>query len=106
MAVSVKRIIKDENNRQIAEGSGVVNDGSLVAASGDDRILQDSTASCIGILVVDFVETTSSGVFTINLPTSVSDKIDDNLEFDSNNDVTFKTLGIFELDNNGDITFI
>ena len=106
MAVSVKRIIKDENNRQIAEGSGVVNDGSLVAASGDDRILQDSTASGIGILVVDFVETTSSGVFTINLPTSVSDKIDDNLEFDSNNDVTFKTLGIFELDNNGDITFI
>jgi hypothetical protein len=106
MAVSVKRIIKDENNRQIAEGSGVVNDGSLVIASGDDRILQDSIASGIGILVVDFVETTSSGVFTINLPTSVSDKIDDNLEFDSNNDVTFKTLGIFELDNNGDITFI
>ena len=106
MAVSVKRIIKDENNRQIAEGSGVVNDGSLVIASGDDRILQDSIASGIGILVVDFVETTSSGVFTINLPTSVSDKIDDSLEFDSNNDVTFKTLGIFELDNNGDITFI
>ena len=106
MAVSVKRIIKDENNRQIAEGSGVVNDGSLVIASGDDRILQDSIASGIGILVVDFVETTSSGVFTINLPTSVGDKIDDNLEFDSNNDVTFKTLGIFELDNNGDITFI
>ena len=106
MSVSIKRIIVDENNRSIVEGTGVVGDGSLVTASGDDRILQDSIASGIGILVVDFVETTSSGVFTINLPTSVSDKIDDNLEFDSNSDVTFKTLGIFELDNNGDITFI
>ena len=106
MAVSIKRIVRDENNRQIAEGSGVVNNGSLVTASGDDRILQDSISSGIGILVVDFVETTSSGVFTINLPTSVGDKLDDHLEFDSNNDVTFKTLGIFELDNNGDITFI
>ena len=107
MSVSIKRIIVDENNISIAEGTGVVGDGSLVIASGDDRILQDSIASGIGILIVDFTETNSTGVFTVNLPTIVGDKIDDNLEFDSNNDVTFKiTSGLFELDNNGDITFI
>ena len=106
MSVSIKRIIVDENNRSIAEGTAVVGDGSLVIASGDDRILQDSIASGIGILIVDFTETDASGIFTINLPTSVGDKIDDHLEFDSNNDVTFKTTSLFELDNNGDITFI
>tara|TARA_B100000035_G_C20820361_1_gene473962 strand:- start:7 stop:327 length:321 start_codon:yes stop_codon:yes gene_type:complete len=106
MSVSIKRIIVDENNRSIVEGTGVVGDGSLLAASGDDRILQDSIASGIGILIVDFTETGATGVFTVNLPTNVSDKIDDQLEFDSNSDVTFKTPGLFELDNNGDITFI
>ena len=106
MSVSIKRIIIDENNRQIAEGTTVVGEGSLVVASGDERILQDSIATGIGILVVDFIETTSTGIFTINLPTSVGDKIDDHLEFDSNNDVTFKTASLFEIDNNGDITFI
>ena len=106
MSVSIKRIIIDENNRQIAEGTGVIDNGSLVVASGDDRILQDNISSGIGILVVDFTETVASGVFTVNLPTIVGDKIDDHFEFDSNNDVTFKTPGLFELDNNGDITFI
>lgn len=106
MSVSIKRIIVDENNRSIVEGTGVVGDGSLIIASGDDRILQSSIASGIGILIVDFTETDATGVFTVNLPASVSDKIDDNLEFDSNNDVTFKTASLFELDNNGDITFI
>ena len=106
MSVSIKRIIVDENNKSIVEGTGVVGDGSLVIASGDDRILQNNIASGIGILIVDFTETDSTGVFTVNLPASVSDKIDDNLEFDSNNDITFKTPGLFELDNNGDITFI
>ena len=106
MSVSIKRIIKDENNRSIVEGTTVVGDGSLVVASGDDRILQSSLASGIGILIIDFTETSSTGVFTVNLPTIVGDKIDDHLEFDSNNDVTFKTTSLFELDNNGDITFI
>ncbi len=106
MSVSIKRIIKDENNRSIVEGTTVVGDGSLVVASGDDRILQSSLASGVGILIIDFDETSATGVFTVNLPTSVSDKIDDHLSFDSNNDVTFKTASLFELDNNGDITFI
>ena len=106
MSVSIKRILKDENNRAIVEGTSVVGDGSLIVASGDDRILQDDISSGIGILIIDFTETTSTGVFTINLPTSVGDKIDDHLAFDSNNDVTFKTASLFELDNNGDITFI
>ena len=106
MSVSIKRIIVDENNRSIVEGTGVIGDGSLIIASGDDRILQSSIATGIGILIVDFTETAASGVFTVNLPTIIGDKIDDHLEFDSNNDVTFKTPGLFELDNNGDITFI
>jgi len=106
MSVSIKRIIVDENNRSIVEGTGVIGDGSLIIASGDDRILQSSIATGIGILIVDFTETAASGVFTVYLPTIIGDKIDDHLEFDSNNDVTFKTPGLFELDNNGDITFI
>ncbi len=106
MSVSIKRIIVDENNKHIAEGTSIVGEGSLVVASGDDRILQDNIATGIGILVVDFTETTSTGVFTINLPTVIGDKIDEHLEFDSNNDVTFKIASLFGLDNNGDITFI
>jgi hypothetical protein len=106
MTVSLKRIKTDENNNAFGEGTSVIGEGSLLVTNGSDRILQDNIATGIGILIVNLAETVSTGVFTINLPTIVGDKLDDHLEFDSNNDVTFKIASLFGLDNNGDITFI
>ena len=105
MAVSLKRTIKDENNNTFAEGNSVLKLGSLLVASGNDRILQDNISTGIGVLIVNISETNSSGVFTINLPDNVHNNLDDHLEFDSNGDVTFKTNEFLELDNNGDVTF-
>ena len=105
MAVSLKRIVKDENNKSIGEGTGVVGEGSLFVASGDDRILQEDWSTGVGILTVNCTDTNSSGVLTVNLPDSVGNRQDDHLELDENNDVTYKITQFLEIDNNGDVTF-
>jgi len=90
MTVSLKRIKIDENNNAFGEGSSIIGEGSLLVASNDDRILQDNITSGIGILIFNITETNSSGVFTVNLPDDIGSNLDDYLELDNNNDVTFK----------------
>ena len=91
MTVSLKRIKVDENSNAFGEGTSVLDEGSLLVASNNDRILQDSITSGIGILIVDITQTNSSGIFTVNLPDSVGNNLDAYLEIDNNNDVTFKS---------------
>jgi hypothetical protein len=91
MAVSLKRIKVDENSNAFGEGTSVIGEGSLLVASNNDRILQDSITSGIGILIVNITETNSSGIFTVNLPDNIGNNLDAYLELDNNNDVTLKS---------------
>lgn len=90
MATSIKRIKIDENNNGFAESPTVTGEGSLLVDLGQDNFeLQESIKTGIGILTVDTIELLS-GSFTVSPPDSVGNNLDDYLELDVNNDLTFK----------------
>ncbi len=90
MATNIKKIIIDENNNAFAVGFKNPDEGSLLEADGDDRVLQEDLSTGIGILTVDLTTTNSTGELHVSLPDSIGSRVDKHLELDNNNNITFK----------------
>lgn len=91
MSYGIKLVNVDENGNGFAASTKIPGVGSLFEVSGDDYILQEDLRKGVGILLVDVAVTNGTGVLTVSLPDSILDNTDDNLELDSNNDITPKT---------------